>query len=393
MNSRTRKTEPAPGRADPWLLIATLVLAGIGIIMVYSASFVRAGAETGSGLFFLKRQVIWVLLGSAVMLGLGRIRYARLNSPLVAYGLFGLTAVLLIATFVPPLGKAVARTHRWLSFGPMLFQPAELAKLATVVLLSFLAVARRDRIRTLRDGILPLVVGPAVFVILINAQPDLGSCVVIFVLTIILLFIGGARVLYLGGAVLMGLAGVAVAILARPYRLARILTYLNPWVDPQDKGYQIIQSLIAFGSGGLFGRGLGEGRQKLFYLPAPHTDFILATVGEELGMIGLWIVMGLFAFLLYRAFTVALRAPDRFGLLLGIGLAALLGLQILINAMVVMGLLPNKGLALPFLSYGGSSALLNFSIVGLLLAVSRRTVRKPARRKSTGTMPLGEIAR
>ena len=394
MNYRRSRKKAALGRTDPWLLITTLVLAGIGIVMIYSASFVRAGAESGSNLFFLKRQILWVLLCTVVMLFLGRIQYRQLNSPLVAWGLFGFTLLLLIAAWVPPFGGTIAKTHRWLSVGSVLFQPAELAKLSTVVLLAYLAVAKQKTIGSLKDGVLPFLIGPLAFMVVINRQPDLGSCVVIGALLMVALFISGTRLVWLGGGVLAFLIAGAAAVIARPYRLERIMSYLNPWADEQNTGYQIIQSLIAFGSGGLFGLGLGEGRQKLFYLPAPHTDFILSTVGEELGLIGLWFVLALFAFLLYCAFRVALRAPDLFGLMLGFGLATLLALQILINGMVVMGLLPNKGLALPFLSYGGSSALLNFAVVGLLLSISRHTQPVPAKNNvRRSAMPLGEVAR
>jgi cell division protein FtsW len=361
----------AKGKIDPWLLIITLLLAGCGIVMVYSASFVRAEAEQGNALYFLKNQMLWVLIGSAIMAALAGIRYVRLNSAAVVWALFAGTLTLLVAVFFPPFGTLIAKTHRWLSFAGVQFQPAELAKLTTVIVLAYLASKKQEQVRSLKDGVLPMMAGPVIFFLLINAQPDLGSGVVILTLGIVLLFVAGARKIYLGGAALGLLGALAVAIAAQPYRIQRVIAYFRPDADTQGQGYQIIQSLIAFGSGGFFGKGLGEGRQKLFYLPAPHTDFILATVGEELGLIGLWTLFALFIALLYRAYTIAFRAPDRFGMLLGFGLATLLALQIVINAMVVMGLLPNKGLALPFLSYGGSSAVLNFAVVGLLLAISR----------------------
>lgn len=359
------------GRIDPWLLMTALILAGIGIVMVYSASFVRASASHGHALYFLKRQIIWVIGCSILMILAGAIDYRKLASAPVVWTLWAVTAVSLVMVFFPPFGKTIARTHRWLYFGFAQFQPAEFAKLVTAIMVSYFAYKKQDQIRSLSKGVLPLVAGPAVFILLINFQPDLGSCVVIGLVVTIMLFVAGTRLVYLGGVAALGIVGAAAAILLKPWRVQRIMTFLDPWSDMKGQGYQIIQSMIAFGSGGVTGLGLGEGRQKLFYLPAPHTDFILATVGEEFGLIGLWIVLGLFVFLLYRAFRISILAPDRFGRLLGFSLATLLALQILINAMVVMGLLPNKGLALPFLSYGGSSALLNFLTVGLLLAISR----------------------
>ena len=387
--------KPEKGRVDPWLLLVVLVLSGIGIVMIYSASFVRASAIQGHALYFLKRQIVWVVGCSLLMILAGAINYRKLASAPVVWALWAATAVSLIMVFFPPFGMKIAKTHRWLYFGFAQFQPAEFAKLVTAIMVSYFAFKKQEQIRSLTKGVLPLAAGPAIFIILINFQPDLGSCIVIGLIVTVILFVAGTRLIYLGGVAALGIVAAAAAILIKPYRVQRILTFLDPWSDMQGQGYQIIQSMISFGSGGLTGLGLGEGRQKLFYLPEPHTDFILATVGEEFGLIGLWIVLGLFAFLLYRAFRISMRAPDRFGRLLGFSLATLLALQILINAMVVMGLLPNKGLALPFMSYGGSSALLNFLTVGVLLSISRSLHKNSdeVEAEHSQTFTFGEMAR
>lgn len=394
METRFNKTETTTGRIDPWLLVVTLLLAGIGIVMVYSASFVRAEAQTGSALYYMKRQLVWVGIGVVIMLLLGKVPYRKLKSPMVVYGLFVATVVMLVMVYVPPFGKLISNSHRWLRFGPVQFQPAELAKLASVLLMAYVATALREKITQLKEGVFPMIAGPMVMMALIVPEPDLGSCVVIGAVMIVMLFVAGTRLVFLGGATLLGILGIVGAVIAEPYRIQRIGTFLSPWADKQGKGYQIIQSLIAFGSGGLFGLGLGNGRQKLFYLPAPHTDFIMANMGEELGMAGVWMLLALYCFLLYRAFLVAFRAPDRFCMLLATGLTSLIGLQVVINAMVVMSMLPNKGLALPFMSYGGSSALVNFAVVGLLMAVSRgaNATQAAAQTRRAGVMPLGEVA-
>ena len=371
MNFRNRNNAvPKAGRVDPLLLVLTILLAGIGVVMVYSASFVRAEQAAGSGIYFMKRQLVFLAIGVLVMLSIGRVNYHFWSRGKVPYILFGGTMLLLLLTFIPPFGREVAGTHRWLVF-PARFQPGELAKVATVIILAFTASRLGERISELKQGVAKMVIWPAAFIVIIHLEKDLGTCVVIAAITGALIYIAGGPLKYIlatGGAVT---ALGAVAILTQGYRMARIMTFLEPWKDTQGKGYQIVQSLIAFGSGGVTGLGLGKGKQKLFYLPAAHTDFIMANIAEELGMIGVWAIIALFSLLLYRAFRVAMKAPDRFGMLLAAGISCLLSFHVVINIMVVMSLLPNKGLTLPFISYGGSSMLVNFFMMGLLLSVSR----------------------
>jgi cell division protein FtsW len=383
-----------PGRIDYWLLIAVWLVAWIGVVMVYSASFVRAEASEGSAFFYLERQLIWVLIGSILMLLVGRIPHRKLNSPAIVYGALGFTLLMLVAVYFPPFGKLIAKSHRWLAFGSFRFQPAELAKVVVVLMLAYQLTLKKEKVREFWTGVAPLLIGPLIVMALIIPEPDLGSCVVIGAATIYMLYVGGTRWLYIGAGIGGGALGAAIMIASKEYRIERVMAFLNPWSDPQGKTYQIIQSLIAFGTGGWTGLGLGNGRQKLFYLPAAHTDFVLANVGEEAGLLGVWVVLGLYAFVTWKAFAISAQAPDRFGRLLAAGLGALFGLQAVFNAAVVMSLLPNKGLAMPFLSYGGSSALVNFILIGLLLSISRSVSENKARRVAAASGPmLGEVAR
>jgi len=363
--------------------------------MIYSASFAKAALKPHfNPIHFLERQVVWVIIGIVAMIILSRIPYQTLNSKLVAWGLAALTTLLLIMVFIPPFGPEIKGTHRWIVFKFIQFQPAEMAKLVTVIFMAFMAVRQREKIKSLKDGVPYMIVAPLVFIGLIIRQTDLGSAIVIGALLMIMLFVAGMRLAYLFAFSAIFVSGIGAAILVAPFRVKRILAFIDPWPVAKTTGYQIIESWVAFGSGGIFGLGLGQGKQKLLYLPEPHTDFILSTVGEELGIIGLWAILGIFFFLIYRAYKIAMNMPDRFGTLLGFGLTTLLALQVVINSMVVLGLLPNKGLAMPFLSYGGSSALLNFSIVGLLLALSRygRQAAKGKAEPLKSTV-IGEMAR
>jgi len=358
---------------DGILLVLVFVLVTVGIVMVYSASFKFAAERHGSGDYFLKRQLVFAALGILAMMGLMRFDYRVLRERKAVYGILLGILLLLVLVLIPGIGVEVNGTRRWMRLGPLNVQPAELAKFGVILFLARSLVEKRDRIRTFEFGFLPHILIPGVFALMILAQPDFGNAVIVGAIAMIMMFAAGVRWRYLTGLGLAGLAGVAALVAVSPYRLKRVMVFLNPWEDPQGSCYQIVQSLIAFGSGGLFGKGLGEGRQKLFYLPELHTDFIFSNVGEELGLAGVLVMMILFVLLIYRAFRIALLAPDRFGTMLGFGIASLLALQVTINMGVVMSILPTKGLVLPFISYGGSSLLVSLGMVGILLSISSRS--------------------
>jgi cell division protein FtsW len=360
-----RKVSP-----DYWLFLLVLALLGLGVVMVYSASAILATDRFGDAYFFLRKQLFWAALGLAVMWGVMAVDYRRwrpLVSPLLA-----LAFVLLVLVLIPPFGQSINGTRRWLRWGPISVQPTELAKLVLVVYLADFLARRQAVIGSLWRGVLPplLVTGSVAALVLL--QPDLGSAVAIVGVVLCMLFVAGVRLAHLG---LIGALAVPVAVLAvftANYRLRRVLTFLDPWADPRGAGFQIIQSYLALGGGGLLGRGLGESKQKLFYLPEPHTDFIFAILGEELGFVGAVLTVALFGLLLWRGIRVGLRVADPFGALLAFGVTALLATQAAVNLGVVVGLLPTKGLPLPFVSSGGSSLLVAMAGVGLLLNVSQR---------------------
>jgi cell division protein FtsW len=360
-----RKVSP-----DYWLFLVVLALLGLGVVMVYSASAILATDRFGDAYFFLRKQLFWAALGLAVMWGVMAVDYRRWR-PLVS-PLLVLAFVLLVLVLIPPFGQSINGTRRWLRWGPISVQPTELAKLVLVVYLADFLARRQAVIGHLWRGVLPplLVTGSVAALVLL--QPDLGSAVAIVGVVLCMLFVAGARLAHLG---LIGSLAVPVAVLAvftASYRLRRVLTFLDPWADPRGAGFQIIQSYLALGGGGLLGRGLGESKQKLFYLPEPHTDFIFAILGEELGFVGAVCTVALFGLLLWRGIRVGLRVADPFGALLAFGVTALLATQAAVNLGVVVGLLPTKGLPLPFVSSGGSSLLVAMAGVGLLLNVSQR---------------------
>jgi len=349
------------------LLFLTLALIGIGLVMLYSSSSILAQERFGNSMYFVKRQIVFALVGLAVLIvskNLPYVLYRRL-----VYVLLGVTLLSLIIVLLPQVGHRVGGARRWLRFGPISIQPAEFAKLALIIYISYSAAKKKERLRELSVGYVPHLVVSALFIGLVVMQPDLGAAITFAVLTFLLLFVAGVRLRYLLATGLAVAPLLALAIAQKGYRWERLLAFLNPWRDPSDTSFQLLHSLLALGSGGLLGVGLGSGQQKLFYLPEPHTDFILAVIGEETGIFGVSIVLLLFALLIYQGIKIALRAPDRFGTYLAAGLTLAVGLQAFINCAVVMGLLPTKGLPLPFISYGGSSLLTNLLAVGILLNI------------------------
>jgi cell division protein FtsW len=280
--------------------------------------------------------------------------------------------VLLVLVLVPPFGQSINGTRRWIRFGVVSFQPAELAKLALVVYLAAFVARRQEQLGDLRRGLLPPLLVAGLFAALVFVQPDLGNCLTLIALTFGLFYLAGSPARYLAWAVAPALPLLAIAIYAAPYRLRRITAFWDPWSDPRGSGFQIIQSWLAFGNGGLLGQGVGGSRQKLFYLPESHTDFIFAIVGEELGFVGATAFVALFAILIWRGLRIGLRTAEPFGAYLALGITLLLATQTLVNLGVVTGLLPTKGLPLPFLSFGGSALLMTMLSTGVLLNISQQ---------------------
>jgi len=355
---------------DYWLYVPVIMLAGIGVVMVYSASSIVAADRYGDAAYFLKRQLIWVALGGMAMLLTQRIHYAafRRLTPLLLL----LAVASLVLVLVPGVGRVAGGARRWISLGgPFSFQPAEAAKLAMTLYLANFLANRGTRLREFRRGVAPPLLITGVMFALILVQPDLGSAMLIALVTLVMLFVAGARASHLAGLVVLGIPGVLAAILGEEYRRRRLLAFLDPWADPQGAGFHIIQSLLALGSGGLLGVGLGNSLQKFFYLPERHTDFIFSILGEELGLLGTGAVIGLFALFAYRGIRVARRAPDQFGSLLAAGITAMVLLQAVLNIGVTTGVLPITGVPLPFLSFGGSSLLFTMIASGMLLNISQ----------------------
>jgi len=354
---------------DLWLFGAAVVLLSVGVVMVYSASAVIAADRFRDPYFFLRKQLFWALLGAAGLWVATRIDYRRLQHWVLP--LLIVAVALLLLVLIPPLGQAINGTRRWIRLGPVSFQPAELAKLALVAYLAAFLARRKEPLGGFRQGLLPPLAVAGVLAALVLAQPDLGTCLTLIALTFALLFLAGGRATYLGLLAASALPLIALAVWMAPYRLRRIMAFVDPWADPRGSGFQIIQSWLALANGGVLGQGIGGSRQKLFYLPEPHTDFIFAVIGEELGLVGATAIVALFAILVWRGFRIGLRAPDPFGAYLALGITLLIATQTLVNLGVVTGLLPTKGLPLPFISFGGSALLVTMLSTGLLLNISQ----------------------
>jgi len=356
-------------RPDTWLFGVAVVLLSLGVVMVYSASAIVAAERFHDPYFFLKKQMFWALLGALILWLTLKLDYRHLER--VVLPLLIVASVLLVLVLIPPIGQAINGTRRWIRMGPVSFQPAELAKLALVVYLAAFVSRRRDVLDDFRKGVLPPLAVAGGMAGLVLAQPDLGNCLTIVALTFAILFLAGVRTRHLLVVLAPALPLLAFTIWAAPYRVRRITAFLDPWSDPRGSGFQIIQSWLAFGNGGLVGQGIGGSRQKLFYLPEAHTDFIFAIVGEELGFIGAVTVVGLFVVLAWRGLRIGLRAADPFGTYLALGITVLIATQTVVNLGVVTGLLPTKGLPLPFISFGGSALLVTMLATGVLLNVSQ----------------------
>lgn len=356
---------------DYTLLAVTLVLVCCGLIMIYSASAILAEKTFGDSLYFLKRQFVWVVLGLAAMAGLSRFNYNRLREWVGP--IFALTVIALLAALLSP---AVAGVHRWIRLGPLGLQPAEFAKLTAVLFLASYFDGKRSKAGSLVWGLLVPAGVVGVLLLLIAREPDLGTPILIFAVALLVLFIGGGRLAHILGALACALPLVAYELLRYPYRRARLFSFLSPFENAQGAGYQLAQSILAVGSGGWFGKGFGASQLKLLYLPTPHTDFIFPVICEEMGLVGALALLGLFAVILARGARIARTAPNLFGTLLAAGITFTLCLQAFLNVGMSIGILPTKGIPLPFISFGGSSLLATLAGIGILLNISRQSKQK-----------------
>jgi len=355
-------------KSDQTLFVATLLLVCLSVIMVYSASAVVAMERYQSPYLFLTKQLMWATLGIAVLWIVMRVDYKMYREPVFIWSALAIVTLCLIAVmFTPPVNNA----RRWFGVGGLGIQPSELAKLAAIFFIADMLERRMQRINELGYGLLPIgiVVGALVGLILI--EPDFGTAMTLAVIAAVMIFAAGLSYTYVLGTILLALPLIAAVAMSADYRRRRLLTFMNPWEDPLGDGFQIIQSLIAIGTGGVTGKGLMGGVQKLFYLPEPHTDFIFSVISEELGLIGATLVVICFCIITWRGLRVALSAPDRFGAFLALGLTTMVAVQAFMNMSVVLSLMPTKGIPLPLVSFGGSSLLINLVGMGVLLNVSQ----------------------
>lgn len=353
---------------DRVLFISVVSLLGLGIVMVYSASAVRAASEQNSSVYFLVKQVIYTGAGLAAMIVASQIDY-RVYAKFV-YPLLVATVVGLILCHTP-LGRTVNGASRWIAVGPITVQPSEATKLVLILWLSYSLAKKSEKIKSFFVGFLPHVLVPGVIILFCLAQPDFGTAAVLAIVTFVLLFIAGAKLGYMMLACLGAAPLVYYLVAGSEYRLKRILAFLDPISNRYEHGYQLTQSLFGFGEGGLFGSGLGDGLQKFYFLPEAHNDFIAAIIAEELGVVGIWIVIVVFAIAVARGVAISFRAPDEFGTYVSFGITSLIAVQVLANLSVSMGLVPTKGLNLPFVSYGGSALIISLYSIGILLNISK----------------------
>lgn len=355
-------------QSDKWLFLATLALICASVVMVYSASALVALERFQQPYLFVTRQIMWAAVGIAVLSIVMRVDYRTYRNDRVIWFLLGLVGVMLIAVL---FSRPINGTRRWFGVGGFGIQPSELAKLAAIMFTALILERRRHRINEVGYALLPIAVIVGGLVGLILLQPDFGTAVSLLVVISVMVFAAGISYRYLLGAGLLMLPALYVILMQADYRRRRLLTFMDPWADPLGDGFQIIQSLIAVGTGGVFGKGLMSGVQKLFYLPEPFTDFIFAVISEETGLLGATMVVLCFCVIAWRGLRTSMRAPDSFGAFLALGITMMLVLQAFFNISVVLGLLPTKGIPLPLVSNGGSSMLINLLGVGVLLNISQ----------------------
>jgi cell division protein FtsW len=354
---------------DRWLFTVTMLLVFVGLVMVFSASAVMAKDKYGSPYAFLLRQLLWAVAGLVAMVAAMRVDYRRYKSPAVVFSLMGLTTLLLISVFFLDRSH---NTHRWIRWGGFSLQPSELAKPVLILFLAYFLEGRTRSMDDWRNTLLPAAAPVLVFLGLIVLQPDLGTAIACSGIAACILFVAEMRMRYFGYAFGAALLPLYLLIFHVSWRRGRILAFLNPYADRQGTGFHIIQSLIAVATGGVTGTGLMEGKQKLFYLPEPHTDFIFAVTAEELGLVGAMFVVTLFAIFLWRGMRASWRTEDIFGRYLAVGITSMVVLQAFINISVVLGMMPTKGIPLPLVSYGGSSLFVTLACVGVLLNITKQ---------------------
>ncbi|MFH1269776.1 MAG: putative lipid II flippase FtsW [Candidatus Omnitrophota bacterium] len=351
------------------LFILTFVLICIGTVMIYSASSIYAWETYKDSFFFLKRHISFLIIGlilALLVMGLDYKKFKRWAKPLLIFSI-----LLLVLVLIPYIGREVSGARRWFRIKFISFQPSEFANIALIIYMADFISRKGEYIKSFRNGFLPPMLALGSLALLILAQPDLGTVMAMGIVVFIMLYIAGVRLAYLLSVILASIPVLYILIFSVPYRRMRIMTFLNPWVDPKGSGFQIIQSQVALGSGGIFGSGLGHSRQKLFYLPAAHTDFIFSIIGEELGLLGTVGVVILLIMFIQQGLKIIQSASDKFGYFLSLGLVLMLSLKAVINIGVSCGVLPTKGLPLPFISYGGSSFIFDMISVGLLLNIAR----------------------
>lgn len=356
---------------DYFLFISVILISIFGIIMIYSASSIWAEFKYQDAFKYVKQQGLFFVIGILAMLFASKIdlEFLRKKANLI----LGICFILLVLVLIPGIGTVRNGSRSWFGIGGLGVQPSEFAKLGLIIFASKYLARNQKSMGDIKKGALPIFLVIGIFFVLIMLEPDFGTAMVMALTLIALIFASGLKISFFVKLGVLGLAGIVALIIAAPYRMARIVSFLNPWSDPLGSGYQIIQSLYAIGPGGLLGQGFLNSRQKHFYLPEPQTDFIFSIISEEFGFLGVLIVCGFFFFIFYRMLRIALRSNDLFSKYLAFGLASLLFIQAALNLAVVVGLIPVTGVTLPFFSYGGSSLLISMISVGLVLNVSRRT--------------------
>jgi cell division protein FtsW len=353
---------------DKWLFAATTGLSLFGVVMVYSASALIAERESGSQFYYVIKQGAWVAIGFVVMLLAMQFNYQQLKSKRIVYGLLLVSTAALLSVFA---FSASNGAHRWIKLPGMSIQPSEISKLALVIFLAYFLEKRAGEETDFWRTFIPCGLVTAWLAALVVIEPDFGTALMLALIFVVMVYTAGARLLHLGMAAAPALIAAAGLLIFVPFRMKRLVTFLDPWADPQGGGFQVVQSLISVGSGGTNGLGFAQGKQKMLFLPFAHSDFIFAVIGEELGLVGSLAVVAVFALFLWRGIRTALLAPDRFGMLLSLGIVTSIVAQALFNISVVLSLVPTKGIPLPFISYGGSSLVPTLAAVGILLNVSQ----------------------
>ena len=354
----------SPGEYDRWLLSATFILVGLGLLMIFSAT-----VQSSSGLLYLKRQILFMVAGAGLMTMASKMPYRYWKK--LALPLMGITLIAVALTLIPGVGHRINGATRWLRVGGFSLQPTEFLKIILVIVLAASLSKKQERMRQFKIGILPHLILVGIICIMVNNQPDFGTTMILAMVTWIMLFIGGAKLWHLLFPLVIVVPILIYIVMVQPYRMDRIRAFRDPWAVEQNGGYQVTRSLMAYGSGGITGKGLSNSQLKLKHLPECHTDFIFPILGEELGLLGVFGTLGLYILLLARGFLAALRCKDSFGVLLSVGLCVTIAIQIVVNLAVTMGMLPPTGLTLPLMSYGGSSLLCTMLAIGIVLNVAR----------------------